>query len=43
MWGIIKKIRMSNRLEEGELGEAQGPVVPLLAPLGLFRRKNVRV
>jgi len=43
MWSIIEKIRMFNRLEEGGLGEAWGPVMPLLAPPGLFRRKNVRV
>jgi hypothetical protein len=37
MWGIIKKIRMFNRLEEGGFGEARGPVVPPpLAPPGLF-------
>jgi hypothetical protein len=43
MWGIIKKIRMFNRLEEGGFGEARGPVMPPLAPLGLFRGRNVRV
>jgi hypothetical protein len=43
MWGIIKRIRMFNRLEEGGLGEARRPVMPLLAPPGLFHRKNVRV
>jgi hypothetical protein len=43
MWGIIKKIKMFSSLEEGGLGEARGPMVPPLAPPGLFSRRNVRV
>jgi hypothetical protein len=44
MWGIIEKIRMFNRLEEGGFEEAPGAaIVPPPAPLGLFRRNKVRV
>ena len=35
MWGIIKKIKMFNRLEEGGLGEARESGAPPLAPLVL--------
>jgi hypothetical protein len=43
MWGIIKKIKMFDYLEEGRLGEARKQSAPPLAPLGLFRKRNVRV
>jgi hypothetical protein len=43
MWGIIKKIKVFSRLEEGGLGEVLGSGAPPLAQPGLLRGRNVRV